>query len=170
MALPREKPYICPFSGAVVVGLPHGKHMLLSVEDQDLAHLNWCLTGGRYAVRAIRNGTTMVRCHRIVAERMGLDIGPGRHIDHINGEGLDNRRENLRSATPTQNHCNRGRQSNNTSGYKGVTFDKRLKRWQAQIQYRGKYKYLGQFDTPEEAAVAYALAATELHGEFLRLK
>ncbi|HEY8663131.1 MAG TPA: AP2 domain-containing protein [Propionibacteriaceae bacterium] len=85
-------------------------------------------------------------------------------VDHINGDGLDNRRENLRPATVATNLMNRGVQSNNTSGFKGVT--RRDSKWRAQISTKDNYFHLGIFATPEDAARAYDAAAAELFGEF----
>jgi hypothetical protein len=83
------------------------------------------------------------------------------HVDHINGNSLDNRRDNLRLVTPQQNAMNRGPQINNTSGYKGVSWNKRSKKWQVSVRYKceqtGKYKnkHIGLYDDKEEAARAY---------------
>lgn len=84
--------------------------------------------------------------------------------DHINGNGLDNRRANLREATHTENMRNRRRPRTNTSGYKGVSYVKSNGKWGASIQDR----HIGYFRTPEVAALAYDLAAHELYGEFAR--
>ncbi len=88
-------------------------------------------------------------------------------IDHVNGNGADNRRANLRIATRSQNGANRGPQKNNTSGYKGVSRDKQ--RWQASITVMGVCHRIGGFDTPEEAAVAYDIRAREVFGEYAKL-
>ena len=87
-------------------------------------------------------------------------------VDHINGNGLDNRRSNLRPASRSQNGANRGAPSNNTSGFKGVTRF-RLK-WMAKIQVHGRTIHLGLFATPQEAARAYDTAALEHFGEYAR--
>lgn len=91
-------------------------------------------------------------------------------IDHINTIKNDNRIENLRLADCSQNKWNKGLSSNNTSGYKGVSWFKREKRWVAQIWVRGKKKVIGYFNTPEDAHKAYAKASSSLHGEFGRVK
>jgi len=88
------------------------------------------------------------------------------YVDHIDGNGLDNRRQNLRAATHSKNMMNRGPQSNNTSGFKGVCRN-RLK-WRAQIGLDGRHIHLGTFATPQEAAHAYDAAAVELFGEYAR--
>jgi len=90
-------------------------------------------------------------------------------IDHINGIKDDNRIENLRESTRSENGMNRSKQINNTSGYKGVTWNKAAQKWHTQIMINNKQKYLGYFDSPEEAYAAYCKAAEELHGEFANI-
>jgi hypothetical protein len=90
-------------------------------------------------------------------------------VDHINGDGLDNRRANLRAATSMANAQNRRLFRNNTSGYKGVSWHPQRERWWAQIMADGKKRSLKLHDTPEEAARAYDVAARELHGDFATL-
>jgi len=89
-------------------------------------------------------------------------------VDHVNGSKTDNRFENLRQATHSENMRNRGAQKNNACGYKGVYFTKKDKRWVANIWLHGKKKYLGEFSTPEDAHAAYCAAAEKYHGEFAR--
>ena len=91
---------------------------------------------------------------------------PVGHIDHIDENGSNNRIANLRLATHAQNLQNRGKASNNKSGYKGVCWDKSRGRWIASIGIGGKAKRLGTYRTREEAAAAYAEAAKRLHGDF----
>lgn len=90
-------------------------------------------------------------------------------LDHINLIKDDNRIENLRPATRSENQRNKGKQSNNTSGYKGVYWDKSKGKWHARAQdANGKQKFLGSFPTPESASAAYNDFASNLHGEFYR--
>jgi len=93
---------------------------------------------------------------------------PPQQIDHINGIRDDNRIANLRLATVAENSQNVGKQSNNKSGFKGVHWHARGKKFRAQIMANGKSKSLGLFHTAAEAAAAYDIAAAELHGEFAR--
>lgn len=83
---------------------------------------------------------------------------PDMDIDHINGIPTDNRIQNLRLAEDYQNLRNRGAQSNNQSGYKGVCFELWTGRWRAQLRVKGKNINIGRFDTPEEAYEAYRSA------------
>lgn len=94
---------------------------------------------------------------------------PNGELDHINGDRADNRICNLREATKFQNQGNRKRNSNSKSGIKGVIWNKRLQKWEVQIQCENKPRYLGLFHDIEEAAAVYAKAAKEHFGEFARL-
>jgi len=91
------------------------------------------------------------------------------HVDHINGNPLDNRKSNLRICTHAENSNNTGPRKNNTSGYKGVYWAKRNKRWLAQITHNGKQVYIGHYKDKEEAARAYDAKAKEFQGEFAYL-
>lgn len=103
-----------------------------------------------------------VKMHRYI---MGI-TEPKIHIDHINGNGFDNRKENLRIANNSTNHMNQKVRVDNKSGYKGVREDG--KKYIARIGRNGQ-KTIGRFETKEEAAEAYDTAALELFGEFARL-
>ena len=97
---------------------------------------------------------------------------PKEDIDHINRVKDDNRWENLREASPSQNQANRKININNSSGLKGVQYrkDNTKNPWQASIECNGKSIYLGYFRTPEEAYLSYCLAALVLFGKFARFK
>lgn len=88
------------------------------------------------------------------------------YVDHINRNTLDNRKSNLRKCTPQQNNFNKGKQSNNTSGYKGVYYSTNKKNWIASIKKGDMTKRMGPFSTKEEAAIAYDKEALKLFGEF----
>jgi hypothetical protein len=105
--------------------------------------------------------------HRIAWLYMTGEM-PTCDIDHINGDRADNRWANLRLATRSQNNANAKRRADNTSGFKGVTFNKRRNGWQAQIKLTGRNYNLGCFITPEEAHAAYRVAAAERFGQFAR--
>ncbi len=89
-----------------------------------------------------------------------------KYIDHINGIRTDNRFSNLRLATNSQNCANRAKQSNNTSGHKGVFWHKKARKWMVSIEVEGKQIYCGLFVDFGEACAAYAAAETRYFGEF----
>lgn len=88
---------------------------------------------------------------------------PPSGIDHINAVKDDNRIVNLREATQSENNQNRAKQSNNTSGFRGVSWHATAKKWHARIGVGNKLKHIGLFDTPEAAHAAYLAAKAELH-------
>ena len=89
-------------------------------------------------------------------------------IDHRDGDGTNNRWNNLRRASQSQNNANRRRPRSNTSGFKGVSRCRRTGKWIAVIGKRGRMIYLGKFSTPQAAHAAYVAAARKLYGEFAR--
>ncbi len=101
--------------------------------------------------------------HRVILKAPG-----GLDVDHINGDGLDNRRINLRVCTRSQNLANQGTQARNLSGCKGVSWDKRTGRWITFISVNSKNHNLGRFDDLQTARAAYQAAAVRHFGEFAR--
>lgn len=124
-----------------------------------------CL-GNRGYVKVTLNGVEYM-AHRIIYELHFSLIPESYQIDHIDGNKSNNKIENLRLASRTQNSYNRGKNKNNSSGYKGVHFCKRDKRYKAQIALGSKRKQLGSFKSAEEAYEAYLKAAKETHEDFL---
>lgn len=122
-----------------------------------------CKTNG---YRVIRINKILYKAHRLIWIYFNGDIDTALQIDHINHIRSDNRIENLRLATRSQNGSNTTKQKNNTSGYKGVSWSKQYKKWVAQIMKNKKLIYLGLFATPELAHAAYIAAAEKLHKEF----
>lgn len=149
----------------IIVEAANDFEFLISPEDYDLIRDHrWFNNDGRGYLSGSGGKYRYKYLHRVIADRMGLDMS--KQIDHINGIKHDNRRENLRSATNTQNQHNVGRNSKNTSGFKGVSWCKANNKWRAYIKINGKPKYLGVFETPELAHEAYKQAAIKHHGEF----
>jgi hypothetical protein len=149
-----------------------GRVALVDDEDYDLVmQYRWHVkegpqsrnngTAGPYAMANDRRPgipTRSIRMHILIMGRP--------YIDHINRNGLDNRRENLRTATHQQNSRNMSPRKDGLSPYKGVSFHSLNGRWRARIKVDGKYVSLGVYATQEEAARAYDAAARELFGEF----
>lgn len=154
-----------------------GKHAgkyeaIVSSEDADLALLSWQFNVDDTRIYVMRHAIidgnrTHQSLHRIVLERkIDRKLKENEIIAHMNNNGLDNRRSNLRLATQVKNMQNRKLNQNSTSGYKGVSWYKNISKWGARITINKKTKFLGTFDTPEEAHKAYCEAATNLFGEF----
>jgi hypothetical protein len=153
------------------IRLTEGKFTL--VDQNDFYRLNifqWFAEGKGdrlYAMRPLLSRdkpSRMVRMHRDIT-----NAPPGILVDHKNGNGLDNRRDNLRLATHTQNMQNRRKLKNTSSKFIGVHFDKHSAQWRARITYKAKKLHLGRFDNEIAAAKAYDAVARKYHGEFARL-
>jgi len=106
--------------------------------------------------------------HRVIW-KMAHGKDPIGYLDHINGDILDNRPENLREASHSQNMFNRKRSLHNTSGVKGICFRKDTGVWRAYISHEGKRLNLGQFNKIEDAEVVLNKAREKLHGKFARV-
>jgi hypothetical protein len=116
----------------------------------------------------IRFGRIAYALHRLVWIYHNGDIPDGMLVDHVDGNKVNNRIENLRLATKSQNNHNSKIHSNNTSGIKGIFRDKSRNKWRAQLAINGKIKSVGSFDTIEEAEAAVIAARNNLHGDFAR--
>ena len=147
------------------IRLTRGKYAIVDDEDYyRLGRYKWYAHKTRskyYAVRRRKEHPRSVLMHREI-----IKVEEGFFVDHINHNGLDNRRANLRPATPAQNNYNRRIVfKNKTSKYKGVR--RHRSKWQANI-FKGKKIYIGSFDNEDEAARAYNEKAKELFGEYAR--
>lgn len=133
---------------------------IIDKEDYEkVKDYRWCLSGNNYVM-------TQASSNYLLLHRFLLIAPDGIDVDHINGNTLDNRKNNLRLAKHYQNMANRGKQVNNTSGYKGVYLDKRRNTWNSVLQYKDKHLFLGSFKNKIKAALAYDKKALELLGEF----
>jgi AP2 domain len=157
------------------IPLTQGKIALVDDEDYELVvQFKWYAKrprGSRYAWYAGRQegtGLKRPRQRTIRLHRFIMNAEKDTEVDHKNGNGLDNRRTNLRVTNRIGNQRNRGKQNNNSTGYKGVTKHE-CGKWVAQMRKNGRHLYFGLFDTPEEAAEAYDNAALLHHGEFAKL-
>lgn len=104
---------------------------------------------------------------RLYLHRMLMESGRGKVVDHVNGNKLDNRRDNLRVASVSQNSANVGKLSTNKSGLKGVV--PHGERYRAYIHKDRRTRYLGTFDDPKDAACKYDKEARRLFGQFAKL-
>lgn len=151
-----------------------GAGLSFIVDDEDFVFLSrwkWSLNNKGYVRRNVTSKSGGVATyknafvHKLVASRAGVS---GDEIDHRDGNKLNNVRRNLRPATRTDNCRNVGLKKSNTSGFKGVCYDKSRGNYIASIRHGGKKHTLGRFATAEEASRAYIKAAKEHHGEFHR--
>jgi hypothetical protein len=139
------------------------------IDDADMALVagyNWCAVVDQrnaYAVTHVPgNHSKRIAMHRLI---MGFPAGP---VDHIDGDGLNNTRANLRTCTTKQNAMN-GRKRAGHSQYRGVRLNDSGKSWRAQIWDGSRWLALGSYATEAEAALAYDAAAIQMRGEFARL-
>lgn len=153
-----------------VITLSSGHEVKVDDEDyQKLSAFKWSRTisggGNIYARRTVKGGT--VPMHR---EILGLKTGEKVFVDHINGDGLDNRKENLRLCSRAENNKNRRNRKTGNDKYMGIYREKSgIKIWRATIKHNNKSIYLGHHATEEEAAHVYNVAALKYHGEFAAL-
>lgn len=157
-----------------LIPLTQGQFSIVDVEDYTwIAKSDWYArfdktTQSYYAVRQFTEKDLKQRTILMHREILKLgQVGDQRQGDHkYHLATLDNRRKNLRIVSPPEQAINHGRQRNNTSGYKGVSFHKVAGKWSAQIRINRKTRWLGLHATPELAYAAYCKGAGELHGEF----
>lgn len=164
----------------IEIRLTRGQVTIVDAVDADLAQYSWqalfnskYANGGSYvASRKAYLSSTKSKAeylHRVILSRiLNRELLQNEEVDHIDLNPLHNWRSNLRLATRAQNGANRSRQRNNTSGFKGVSWDSVNKKWRATIQVAGKQKFLGRYSSPEEAYAKYCEAAKQYYGEFAR--
>lgn len=148
-------------SGSCGVGYcKDGTSFYFDKEDYELIKdYCWCDNGKGYLVAGgIGNGKKLVLMHQLVTGK--------KYQDHKNANKRDNRKENLRDATHSQNNMNRGVQSNNTSGITGVRWDKRQQKWTAKIKINRMVISLGSYLSKEDAIKARKEAEEKYFGEF----
>lgn len=153
--------------GPSIAYIPLNRGLWAIIESEDIERTEkylWTASHAQptYAVHYFRDSNGKRVCtglHCFLTGKSG--------IDHKNRNGLDNRKNgNIRYATHSQNQHNKSKSRNNTSGFKGVTWNCGRAMWQATIMKDNRRRFLGYFEHPEVAGAAYISAARELHGEF----
>lgn len=153
----------------IEIQLTKGLVAIVDDEDADLAGIRWHGRSNGYAARSVhsKEKRSLIYLHRQVAERA---LGPSAlHVDHVNGNRLDNRRANLRWATRSENNRNVKRSTRNSSGYKGAQWRGDAGLWRAYIKANDRQVSLGYYATAIAAARAYDAAAIRYFGPFARL-
>jgi hypothetical protein len=147
-----------------------GYFALVDDEDyEEMSKLRWHTAKGRKTIYASTNvkretgGYSSVGMHRMINKTPA-----GFHTDHIDGDGLNNQRSNLRTASRTENARNRSPNTGCASQFKGVHWNKRKRRWVASIRVNKKSVFLGLHKSEQAAADAYSRAASQYFGEFAR--
>ena len=146
-----------------IVWLTQGQFTVVDDIDFDrFGHLKWAAHFGKShrTGYALAGGKSL---HRLI-----LDAPKGLQVDHIDGDGFNNMRSNLRLCTKSQNQHNQGLRIDNSTGFKGVSREHSSGLYEANIKLNGRQRKLGRFKTPELAHAAYCRAALELHGDFSR--
>lgn len=159
----------------MTIQMNNGKGAIVDEEDFEWpSERGWFATNCGYAASAGERikGWRAPRklMHREILKRhKGWTYLDGYYVDHINGDRLDNRKENLRRCTNQQNQWNTKNHKRNTSGFKGVSWNRVDKKWQVYLRTKEKVHFCGQFTDKIEAAKAYDKKAKEIHGEFARV-
>lgn len=163
--MPKRPPSTIRVEGSVAyVSLTRGFEAVIDVRDVPLVEGHaWraALSKHGHAYAQAQIGGECVAMHRHL-----LDTPAGLWVDHQDGDGLNNRRSNIRNCTPTQNMANKAVERRNRLGIKGVSLERG--RYRATITPNGRKVSLGVFSTPEEASAAYQGAARVLWGEFAK--
>ena len=154
------------------IELTQGKFAFVDLEDIERVNkYKWfALKSGKlwYAIRQFKDETGRNRMQRLHRFIMNAEVGI--IVDHIDGDGLNCCKENLRFATHAQNRSNHASLNlNNVSGYCGVSWKKDKNKWHAYLTKKGVKKFLGYFSTKEEAAKAYNEAALQEFGKYAKL-
>lgn len=145
--------------------VPLSRGLVALVDDEDYSAV---LAAGSWSARPRGSTTYAARHTGRTTQQLHTFLTGWPFVDHANGDGLDNRRANLRPATRSQNNANARLRPDSTTGYKGVTYIKRAGKWQARIRVDGHLHSLGYYADPEQAARAYDAAALEAWGEYAR--
>jgi hypothetical protein len=143
------------------IPLTQGKVAIVDDDRYDeLSKTKWNYLSVGYA----RSGNGKILMHRLI-----VGASRGELVDHIDGNKLNNQKENLRICTKSQNAMNSEKKSNNRSGYKGVAWSKQMQKWDVRIKANGRRVFIGLFDDVHDAAIAYNDSARFFFGEFAKL-
>lgn len=141
------------------------KNVLIDKDDYDkISKYCWCINGTGYVIAWSPNEKRMINMARTILSVKDSDV----YVDHINGNTLDNRKNNLRKVDCQKNNMNQNLSKNNTSGHKGVHWHKGVNKWIANIGLNGKLLHLGYFENFDDAVSARESKEKEMYGEYSR--
>lgn len=151
--------------------IPLTKGMIATVDDSDyewLSKFKWCANWNEHSKSyyAVRNSGKENKYKKQYMHRLIMNAKPDEQVDYIHHNTLDNRREELRICDNSQNNINQGMNKSNTSGYRGVSWNKKVKKWDAYITCNKKHIHVGTYSDIVDAAEAYNKKALELFNEF----
>ena len=169
MAKPELRPIRIEGNLAFIT-LTKGYEAIIDADDVDIvARYHWSARIVRNTVYGQRADWSTGKMKLVRLHREIMQPPDGLVVDHISGDGLDNRRSNMRLVTVALNARNQRLKGDNTSGLKGVSWRSDTRKWRANINLDGKQYSLGCYNTKDQASAAYAEASARLHGEFGRL-
>lgn len=153
------------------ISLKNGRIAIIDDEDYEIvSQYRWYLLKGKNTEYACHKKTeNAISLPTILMHRLVMNAPKGSQIDHINGDGLDNRKCNLRFCSHQENSRNSPKNWRGTSKYKGVGLCKRRKKWRARIKLNNKQVEIGCYNTEIEAATAYNMVALANFRQFARL-
>lgn len=163
----KNNAILYPEHGYIEIELTQGKFCLIDFADYDIVrNYKWYAIrcGKRYYAMTCTKTSQGKRKH-FQMQRLLMNFPENMVVDHVSHDGLDNRKSNLRVCSHKNNIRSQPKRATNKSGYKGVYWNKALKKWHAQIFY-GKKRHLGYYGKAEDAAKAYDKAAGEFQKEF----
>jgi len=150
--------------------LSQDKVALVDDEDYLIAcQYRWYAVKGKYTWYATTRQKNNGEMKTLYLHRIIMRAKEGIEVDHIDGDGLNCIRENMRLCTALDNNRNRRIQRGNKSGYKGVRWDSRLEKWRSEISVKNKVTHLGVFIQKKDAGLAYNEAAKLYYGDFAKL-
>jgi len=143
-------------------GIIRGYAIIDDIDFDCINQYNWFLANGRAVRKDLDRGNKNIYMHREIMGALDKEI-----VDHKNRNPLDNRKENLRFCTSSQNSCNSKIAKSNTSGFKGISFIKKSKKWRVRINIKNKQIFLGTFRFKKDAINAYKKGAIKYHDRFM---
>ena len=169
MIMPAQIRTITVIGNAAYVPLTRGYEAIIDAADVGkVERYVWHAMVKSHTVYAVRSDYSTGKMQKIGMHRAIAGAEEMQIVDHIDGNGLNNRRANVRIASVSQNCMNRKRAKNNTAKFKGVTYHAKDQKWWARIMANGRRVSLGYFETAAEAGAAYGHASNLMHGEFGR--